>query len=115
MASAGFSLNLRNDPGRWLKQQIVGSTLTNIMVDLLVLKACPKAGGVPPESPARPPGLLASPVGLPPMATASPTSWPQRLRRAVEWTRNAAPSSTSASSTYTGLGNWARSRASGPI
>ncbi len=44
MTSAGFSLNVRNDPGRWLKQQVVGSTPTNIMVDLLVPEGLSEGG-----------------------------------------------------------------------
>jgi hypothetical protein len=55
MASAGFSLNLRNDPGRWLKQQIVGSTPTNITVDLLVPESLSEGGRrsakIPPHAP----------------------------------------------------------------
>lgn len=55
MVSAGFSLNLRNDPGRWLKQQTVGSTPTNIMVDLLVPEGLSEGGRrsarIPPHDP----------------------------------------------------------------
>jgi hypothetical protein len=55
MVSAGFSLNLRNDPGRWLKQQTVGSTPTNIMVDLLIPEGLSEGGRrsarIPPHDP----------------------------------------------------------------
>jgi hypothetical protein len=52
MASTGFSLNLQNDPGRWLKRQMVGSKPTDIMVDLLAPRSPPGGKGVqdPPAS-----------------------------------------------------------------
>lgn len=55
MTSAGFSRTLRNDPGRWLKQQLVGTTPTNIMVDLLVPHGLSDGGrrtaNIPPHDP----------------------------------------------------------------